>query len=66
MVEYYRRKVRSYKELHSILIYLLSGKAEHKQIANREKNIDDAWEIKLPNGLIYIVTSFGVYLVGRE
>ena len=66
MAEYYSNKVRSYKEVSFILRCVLSGKAEYKQIASREKQVDDAWEVKLYNGLGYLVTSSGVYLLRRE
>ena len=66
MVEGYREKVRSYREVSFILRCVLSGKAEYKQIASREKQVDDAWEVKLYNGLVYLVTSSGIYLLRRE
>jgi len=66
MAEHYSREIRSLKEVSFILRCILSGKAEYKQIASREKQIDDVWEVKLYNGLVYLVTSSGVYLLRRE
>jgi len=59
-------KIRSYKEVLWILKEVLRGEAEVKQIAKRPQQIEDVWEVKLRNGVVYRIYGNTVEMVRRE